>query len=130
TLATHLERACLSWQVVDPGMRELSWWRERFIKARDRYTRAVGICTTFLLCEQWFDALCGMVREILPESKLIIGGYYYAINARKFLSFNADVFCVGEGEVRLPKIVEAIRDHRSLDHIPGLYVRKSDGTLT
>lgn len=129
TLATHLEKARLRWQVVDPGVRELSWWRKRLLAARDNPPVAVGICTTFLLCEQWFNALCSVVREVLPQSKLIIGGYYYALNAKKFLSFDADVFCIGEGEVRLPQIVKALRDKEPLDGIPGLYIRRTDGSL-
>jgi hypothetical protein len=130
TLATHLERAGLRWQVVDPGVRELSWWRKRLMEARANPPVAVGICTTFLLCEQWFSALCAVVREVLPQTKLIIGGYYYALNAKKFLSFDADVFCIGEGEVRLPKIVKALRDKEDLSNIPGLYIRRPDGSLT
>jgi hypothetical protein len=59
----------------------------------------------------------------------VIGGYYYATNTRRFLSFDADVFCVGEGESRLPQIVSSVRDGRPLDHISGLYIRDDSAAL-
>jgi hypothetical protein len=64
-----------------------------------------------------------MVRRILPEARIVVGGYFYATDAKQFLSLDADVLCVGEGERRIVQIVEAIRDGAALDHIPGLYLR-------
>lgn len=127
TLATHFERAGLRWEVIDPGMQELHYWRARFKKARASEPRAIAICTTFIVCEPWLRALCAVIRETLPRTKILVGGYYYAVNVKKFLALDADVFCVGEGEDRLPLIIKALRGEGSLEEIPGLYIRKPDG---
>lgn len=129
TLATHLEREGLAWEVVDPGTQELGWWRKRLARARTSPPLAVGLSTTFIMSAPWLQAFVALIRACLPESTLIVGGYYYATNARTFLSLDADVLCVGEGEVRLPRIVKAIRDGASLDGIPGLYLPRPDGTV-
>jgi anaerobic magnesium-protoporphyrin IX monomethyl ester cyclase len=130
TLATHLEREGLAWEVVDPGAQELAWWRQRLVKARHAPPRSVGLSTTFIMSEPWLRAFVALIRACLPESVLIVGGYYYATSAKVFLSLDADVLCVGEGELRLPRIVSAIRDGGALQEIPGLYLPQPDGTMT
>ena len=126
-LASALEHAGLSWHAIDPGVRELDWWRRELSRLRRRAPRTVALCTTFLMHYPWVSALCAVIRRALPDSTLLVGGYYYASNARNFLSLDADVYCVGEGEVRLPAIVQALRDGGSLDHVPGLYLNGADG---
>ncbi len=128
-LATSLERAGLSWRVIDPGVQELSYWRARVREARSSPPRAVAISTTFVVSAPWLRRLCEIVRAELPGSVLLVGGYYYASSASEFLSLPADVLCVGEGEERLPAIVRAIRDGEALSSIPGLYLRRGDGSL-
>jgi radical SAM superfamily enzyme YgiQ (UPF0313 family) len=129
TLATHLERAGLKWEVVDPCIQELEYWRRRLAQARKDPPKAIAICSTFIVGEFWIKTLLGYAREMLPNTKILLGGYFYAVNVKKFLALDADVFCVGEGEIRLPEIVRAVNSGGSLDHIPGLYVRKPDGSL-
>lgn len=65
------------------------------------------------------------------EAALVLGGSYYSTSAREFLALEADVFCIGEGELRLPRIVRAIRDGRpgDLEAIAGLVLRRPDGGL-
>jgi hypothetical protein len=128
-LATHFERRGLKWKAFDPGPRELAYWRKRFCEEGRDPPRVVAISTTFSLNSAWLAALCRLVRESLPSATLVVGGYYYATNTRHFLSFDADVFCVGEGELRLPEIVSSLRDGRPLDPIPGLYLRDDAGAL-
>jgi anaerobic magnesium-protoporphyrin IX monomethyl ester cyclase len=130
TLATHLDREGLAWEVVDPGTEELAWWRRRLARARTSPPRCVGLSTTFIMSAPWLRAFVALIRAYLPESTLIVGGYYYATNAQTFLSLDADVLCVGEGELRLPRIVKAIRDGDSLEEIPGLYLPRPDGSVT
>jgi anaerobic magnesium-protoporphyrin IX monomethyl ester cyclase len=123
-LATSLERAGLCWRVLDPGAISLGDWRRRLEKLRADPPRAVAISSTFIIDGYWLATLCELTRRALPESRIVVGGYYYATDARKFLSVDADVLCVGEGERRIVQIVEAIRDGRSLEAIPGLYLRE------
>ena len=70
-----------------------------------------------------------VVRDALPGTKVILGGYYYTSDAADFLSMDADVFCIGAGEGRFERVVQGLRDGTSLDGIPGLYLREPDGGL-
>ncbi len=130
-LSTHLERAGLVWETIDPGARDLSYWRARLHRARACPPRTVAICSTFVVSAPWLRLLCALVRRALPDARLLVGGYYYATSAKDFLSLDADVLCVGEGEERLPRIVHAIRrnDWAELERIPGLYVRDGAGHM-
>jgi radical SAM superfamily enzyme YgiQ (UPF0313 family) len=128
-LATHLEREGLSWHAIDPGQRNLGYWRRRLEGERACPPRCVALSTTFIASEFWLEALIAIIRRILPSSKLLVGGYFYATNARQFIALDADVCCVGEGEVRLPQIVKALLESRPLDHIPGLFLRQANGIL-
>jgi anaerobic magnesium-protoporphyrin IX monomethyl ester cyclase len=129
TLATQLERAGLAWRAIDPGIADLDFWRRALTSARRHEPKSVTISTTFITAAPWLYALCAVARRALPESKLIVGGYYYATNVKQFLDLDADVLCVGEGEVRLPLIVRRLVDGARLDDIPGLYVRDERGQL-
>jgi hypothetical protein len=125
-LADQLERAGLRWQAVDPHSRSLAEWRvilERYASSRPR---VVAISSTYGAIGLWFAAFCTLVRRTFPEATIVVGGAYYATNAEAFLSFDADVFCIGEGELRLPAIVRAVRDGTPLDEILGLYLRRGD----
>lgn len=127
-LSSALERAGLSWRAIDPGVRELDWWR-RTLSTLDERPLTVAVCTTFVMHYPWLVAFCRIIRRAFPQARLLMGGYYYASNAKNFLSLDADVFCVGPGEVRLPAIVQAVRAGQSCEHIPGLYIRGAGGQL-
>jgi anaerobic magnesium-protoporphyrin IX monomethyl ester cyclase len=126
-LATHLERAGLRWKVLDPGQQEIRYWRQQMEALRRNPPRAVGISTTFALGGRWLRALCATVREALPSTKIILGGYYYTSDAADFLSLDADIYCIGAGEQRIETIVAAVRDGHGLEAIPGLYLRRGAG---
>ena len=128
TLATHLEKAGLSWRVIDPGMQELHYWRKLLTKIQAQPPRTLAVCTTFIVCEPWLKSLCALIREILPNTKLVIGGYYYAVNVNKFPALGPGILSVGEGGGRLPLIVQAIAGRGRLEDIPGLYIRMPDGS--
>jgi anaerobic magnesium-protoporphyrin IX monomethyl ester cyclase len=129
TLATRLERAGLTWRAIDPGIADLDFWRHALTSATTHDPTTVTVSTTFITTAPWLYALCAIARRALPRSKLIVGGYYYATNAKQFLDLDADVLCVGEGEVRLPLIVRRLVSGARVDDIPGLYVRSESGQL-
>jgi anaerobic magnesium-protoporphyrin IX monomethyl ester cyclase len=130
-LATHLESAGLRWHAIDPGPKELAYWREKLqaFAASSQDPKVVAISTTFITAFEWIGNLVALVRTYLPTSKIVIGGYAYASNPKEFLSIAGDVLVIGEGEVRFPEIVRRVREGRSLDDIKGLYIRKPDGKL-
>ncbi len=128
-LSTALERAGLRWRVLDHGARTLSYWRREIELLAKDPPRVVGISSTFIQDGAWLGTLCSIVRAALPGAKIVVGGYYYASDAERFLSLDADVLCVGEGERRIVQIVRALRDGGGLEHIPGLYLRGREGQL-
>ena len=128
-LASALEQAGLTWQALDPGEQKLEYWRKELPKFRRFRPRTVGLCTTFVLTVPWLKTYVSLIRANFPDAKILVGGYYYASNTKEFLSLDADVMCVGEGEVRLPQMVRAVKEGKSLENIPGLYIRKPDKTL-
>jgi len=128
-LATHLDRAGLRWKVLDPGQQEIRFWRHQLEALRPLRPRCVGVSTTFTVGGRWLRALLAVVREALPGTKILLGGYYYTSDAADFLSMDADVFVIGEGERRLEQIVAAIRDEKPLDKIAGIYLRRENGPL-
>jgi hypothetical protein len=130
SLATSLEHAGLRWHAIDPGWLSLEGWRQKLEALRADPPRLVALSTTFITDGLWVASLCALVRRILPAARLAVGGYYYATDAKFFLSLDADVFCIGEGERRIVDITRAVRDGRSLAEIPGLYLRGTDGRLT
>lgn len=123
-LSTSLERAGLSWRTLDPGPVGLQEWRRLLTSLRADPPRLIAISSTFVNDGYWLGSLCALVRQVLPDSRIAVGGYYYATSAKEFLALDADILCVGEGEVRIVTLTEAVRDGRPLDAIAGLYVRE------
>lgn len=124
TLASSLQRAGMRWVAVDPGLVSFSEWRAHIARLRRDRPRVVALTTTFIQTPAYAAALCSIVRRELPEATLALGGYLYATDTRRFLSLDADVFCIGEGEQRIVDIVERVRDGRPLDDVPGLYLNQ------
>ncbi|MCC6750530.1 MAG: radical SAM protein [Deltaproteobacteria bacterium] len=129
TLATAMENAGLRWEVIDPPSRPISYWREQLALLAPKRPRVVAFSTTFVFNYAWLAALCVLARRMIPEAKIIVGGYFYVTDSKGFLALPADVLAVGEGEVRLPQIVRAVKEGGALEEIPGIYLRRSDGEL-
>lgn len=53
----------------------------------------------------------------------------YGTSVEAFLSLDADILATGEGEIRLPQLLAALRDDEPLEAITGLYLRDHDGRL-
>jgi radical SAM superfamily enzyme YgiQ (UPF0313 family) len=131
TLVSALERAGFTWKAFDPGRRSLKYWRGLFAGERKNSPKVVAVSTTFITNAAWLKTLFAIIRRALPEAKIVAGGYFYLADTREFFSLDADVLCVGEGEVRFPQIVKALveNDLKGLERIPGLYLRTGDGSL-
>ncbi len=130
TLATELEAGGLRWRVLDPGVRSVPYWRNELQRFRTNPPRVVGVSTTFILDARFLRALLYVIREVLPSSKILLGGYFYASNTKEFLAMDADFMLIGEGERRFRRVVRAVLDGGPLGDIPGVYIRQPSGTLS
>ncbi|MCC6873011.1 MAG: B12-binding domain-containing radical SAM protein [Sandaracinaceae bacterium] len=128
-LATILERAELRWHALDPGTVEIGWYRSALARLSHLEPAVIGISSTFVTHGNWLRALIGVCRRAFPRAKIVVGGSYYATDTADYLSADADVLFVGPAELRLPALVRALRDGRSLGGIRGLYLRREDGKL-
>ena len=128
-LCTPLEREGLRWACIDPSGLSLSEWRTALARYRHRAPRCVAISTTYFITAEWLTGLIRIIREFFPGTCVLAGGYMYGTSSREFLKLEADLLCVGEGEVRLPQIIKTLRDGGDLTRIKGLYIRQKDGSL-
>ena len=57
TLATELHGRGLSWKIIDPGEREIRYWRKQLEALRGTRPRVVGISTTFIVGGCWLRSM-------------------------------------------------------------------------
>lgn len=69
-------------------------------------------------------------KEILPNATLILGGYHVSLVPDDAMNNHPcfDVGVIGEGEVTLHELVEALESGGDLEKVPGLILRR-DGQL-
>ncbi len=71
--------------------------------------------------------LSKMIKEIDPQIPLIIGGPHCSLYPERSLTdMNADASIVGDGELIIADIINAIEKHKSLSKIPGVYCRQKN----
>jgi radical SAM superfamily enzyme YgiQ (UPF0313 family) len=70
------------------------------------------------------DRLVVEQAKLLSSAPVILGGAGYSIFPEAVLAYTgADMGIQGEGEGALPRLLDRLRDSRSLDGVPGLYIR-------
>ena len=75
--------------------------------------------------------LLKVVREHLPEIKIVVGGPHISTSWKAFLKYHGhlcDVAIIGEGEWTLVEICNRIHDRKPLDAIKGAVLSKPEGT--
>lgn len=83
-----------------------------------------------LSCYVWnittFKAVCARLKSARPDLTIVLGGPEVGPVGEAVLVANpaVDVVVKSEGEVALAAIVAALRQGRTLDHIPGLWHRQ------
>lgn len=73
------------------------------------------------------------IRRIAPHVKIIVGGGMITADAETAMrAFGqmADYGVIGEGEITVPELVEAIANRHDVSNIPGLIYRNSSGGFT
>lgn len=75
----------------------------------------------------WVWKFSKKIREILPESTLIAGGYYPTLQTDLVFSFipEIDIVVFGEGEQSLEEIISHKRENRDLSDILGIAYRNA-----
>lgn len=114
-LATVSQDAGYTVRVIDNIMRYPSRMEQVKLLLRDQ-PRAVGLSTTFLLTASLVRQYVDTIRELAPDSKIILGGP--SIRKFKELHNYADYVVCGDGEDALLAILEVLHGKRSPETIP------------
>ncbi len=112
--------------------------RDRVARLLDeRDPRAVAITTTFYITPAPVIEIVRFIRARNPETTIIVGGPLVDNLTTEvdretltdlFDLMDADVYVrESQGEATLARVVEALRDGRSLENTPNLYLRQGDG---
>src|SRR5262249_27756173 len=101
--------------------RSLERWLQR-VKPR-----VVGIaCMHALATDEALDD-ADRVRRLQPECFILIGGHSAAAYPLPFQSPAVDATAVTDGELVVPRLVEALEKGRPVGEVPGLLLRHRDG---
>ncbi len=87
----------------------------------------VGIAAMHALETDEVLALARRVRTLSPDAPIVIGGHTAAAYPSPFLAPEIAAVVVDDGELVLPRIVEALEGGRSLTTVPGLCLADADG---
>lgn len=80
----------------------------------------VGIQCNFTTERYRALELARRIREILPDTFLVLGGHDVSRDPDWFLDPAVDALAVGDGEEILPPLAEAVEHHKALSGVPGL----------
>lgn len=125
-LSTVVVRAGYSVRVVDNVMRFPSRM-DHIKKLLADEPLAVGISTTFLLAEEQVRYYVEMIKELAPNSKLILGGP--SIRKLKHLHGICDFAVFGDGEEAIVAILDVLHGKRSPETIPNSSYTLPDGAV-
>ncbi|MFH1618300.1 MAG: radical SAM protein, partial [bacterium] len=120
-LAAWLKRGGFAAEVFD-NIFSIPSSLEGFFSALERGPRAVGISTTFMLSPECISRIVRHVRELCPQSLLILGGR----TAERSMEVRAmgDVTVLGPGEKTLSGILSCLREGTDWCGLPNLiYLR-------
>lgn len=86
------------------------------------------VSTSYVTNFRDFEKLIKAIRA-LPNGLIVVGGYLGMRNPERTLESGADVVCIGDAEVALPKLIETIDNRDSWSRIPNLAYRGVDGLV-
>ena len=92
--------------------------------------RIVGIASLFTAYSDMALAVARIAKASLPDCKVVLGGHHpTALPAEVMAEPAVDLVLLGEGEVGLPALAEALMAGRDLAGVPGIVFRRPDGAL-
>ncbi|SHJ02045.1 B12-binding domain-containing radical SAM protein [Lutispora thermophila] len=61
------------------------------------------------------------IKELIPESKIILGGVHVSFMATQILkNYKVDIIIDGEGEITICEVVKALKDNEDLNKVNGI----------
>ena len=79
-----------------------------------------------------FNESARRIKEVLPDTKIVMGGLWYSAYCSETLDQNPaiDFIAMGEGELTIADLINALKDAGGdFSEIPGLVSRADDGTV-
>lgn len=122
----------------DPHFLDIDGLRPKFAEVRRFFEThqpdVVGISAVVSTAYAYTKRLCGMIREVCPNARIVIGGNLAASAELLLRVCGADVCVTGEGEIPIVKLVEhfgghAAIDRRALKDIKGIVLLDDSGNV-
>ncbi|MFH2046640.1 MAG: radical SAM protein [Pseudomonadota bacterium] len=90
----------------------------------------IGISSLFTPYSEYALMTAEAVKAYNPDCKIVLGGHHpTALYSSVMENSSVDFVIRGEGEESMLLLAAAIKDNKSLDLIPGIVYRKTDGSL-
>jgi len=98
--------------------------------ARHSSAQLVGISSLFT--PYWGEALktADVIRANLPNCKIVMGGHHPTVLPEAVMKSTAvDYILRGDGEVSMPLLAKALKKGKTIENIPGIVRRTSEGEI-
>lgn len=112
--------------LIDGGLVSI---KEIVQQAKSFHPNFIGVtCWTINRGTVW--KLCALVREVLPEVFLAVGGPHASSYPEHiFAKTHATAVVIGEGEETICELLDVLGKGGDLSHVRGIAYRKKDGTI-
>jgi radical SAM superfamily enzyme YgiQ (UPF0313 family) len=98
-------------------------------RAKNSGAFLIGISSLFTPYADEAIRLAECVRTYCPDSNIVLGGHHPTVLPESVMDSGAVDFVIrGEGEVSLPLLAKALKNGSNLETIPGIVLRKNDGS--
>lgn len=93
---------------------------------------ALGVSVFSLGAKDWTNDLIKAYKSLNCNIKVFIGGYFPTLNHEIVMQSIplTDFATIGEGEISVCQLVNAIRYNLTLENIHGVLIRNNDGSIT
>ncbi|MDO8669170.1 MAG: radical SAM protein [Candidatus Buchananbacteria bacterium] len=128
-LATYLDKHGYNIKLIDASVDNLSV-EELMIKIKDAKPDLVGISVMSVNVLQTFN-LADEIKKYNPDIKVIVGGIHPTVMPDHTLSNkNIDIAVIGEGELTVIELLEALKNNQDLSQVRGLAFRQGEEIIT
>lgn len=127
-LASVVERDGVSVKIINDGINRLN--RETIQKlAKAEKGRPVFGLTSLTLQAQRAKEIRRMIKEVIPDAAIIVGGIHATCMPQEFLDDGFGYIFVGEGELFITDLVCRLSEDKDVSDIPGLIWKNSRGDV-